>query len=152
MGKKKKPPNEVGVGSAVRKPGHHLTADEATAFMRDLLDRGVKPHAKRIAPITEDGDIAVVVFEVSGLAEEGATSLGWDGESPVFRLSNQTRKTMAEHLRKVGDKVSANWFDEQSRDGRIYFLVHEGAFLLNITDDGLEIEPGSLDSVGTWKR
>ena len=145
MAKKKKPPHEVNVGPVVRKPVHHLTPDEATTFLRDLLDRGVKPHAKRIAPIAEAGDIAVVVFELSGRAKEGATSLGWDRASPVFRLSNESRKTMAEHLRKVGDKVSANWFDDKSRDGRIHFLVHEGAFLLNITDDGLEIEPGSLE-------
>ena len=151
MGKKKNPQHEVDVGAVVRKPGRHLTPDETAAFMSDLLNRGVKPHAERIAAITETGDIAVVVFEASGLAKEGAASLGWDGASPIFRLSNAKRKTMADHLSKVGDKVSANWFNDQSRDGRIYLVVHEGAFLLNVTDNGLEIEPGSLDSEGSWK-
>src|SRR5688572_16807128 len=136
MSKKKSPPYEVDAGPVVRKPGRHLTPDETAAFLSDLLNRGVKPHAERIAAITETGDIAVVVFEVSGLAKEGAASLGWDGASPIFRLSKAKRKTMADHLGKIGDKVSANWFNDQSRDGRIYFVVHEGAFLLNITDKG----------------
>jgi hypothetical protein len=124
---------------------------EALAFMTDLLDRAIKPHAGKIATITESGDIAIVVFEPLDTSVETAKNLGWDGSVPVLRMADKKRKSMVEHFQKVGDRVSERWFASARNGGRIFLLAHAGSLLLNLTKDGLAPEPGSLDSQGSWK-
>jgi len=120
--------------------------DDAAAFFADILENAVKPHAQTIASITKGGDIAVVVFEPRKDVAVVAEAWGWDGTSPVFRLSNEKRKESLDFFRELGDEVSERWFSAERDGGRIFLLVHGATFLLNITKDGLTFEPGSLDS------
>lgn len=121
-----------------------LAPGEAAAFMERIIAEAVRPYADKIAPISRAGDIAVVVHKVRDEIREAAEAWGWDGSSPAFRLSNKKRKSIVEHFEQAGDKVSERWFKAQ-RKGRVFLFVHGGTFLLNITKDGLAVEPGSLD-------
>jgi hypothetical protein len=125
-----------------------LNPDEAVAYFADILEKAVKPHANMIVSITKTGDIAAVVFEPDEVLVAIAQAWGWDGSSPVFRLSNQKRKEAIEHFRKEHDKVAERWFTAEQNGGRICLLVRGETLLLNITKEGIDIEPGSLGPPG----
>jgi len=124
------------------------TPDDAVAYFADILEKAVKPHANAIVSITKTGDIAAVVFEPHEELVVIAQAWGWDGSSPVFRLSNKKRKEAIEHFREERDKVAERWFTAERNDGRIFLLVHDETLLLNITKEGIDIEPGSLGPQG----
>ena len=64
-------------------------------FFGRLNEQVLKPNAEEIGRIIFRGDIAVIVFEPFELALTLARRLGWDGEQPVFRMSNTSRKKLA---------------------------------------------------------
>src|SRR5687767_8111444 len=118
--------------------------DDAVAYFADILEKAVKPHANTIVSITRTGDVAAVVFEPDEVLVVIAQAWGWDGSSPVFRMSNGKRKEAILHFREEGDKVAERWFTAERKSGRIFLLVHDETLLLNLTKDGIDIEPGSL--------
>lgn len=111
-----------------------------------LTDRVLKPNAQNLAQIIYRGDIAVVLFEPFESALSCARSLGWDGERPIFRMSNGRRKRLAHVWEEVhGDKAAARWL-RQRRRGRIFLIVNGGTLCINYEPDhGFDIEPGTLD-------
>lgn len=119
------------------------TAEEADNLLERLRRWVLLPNAEAIAPIIERGDIAGVVFNPTD--PDLARSWGWDGATPVFRISSGVRKRVVRRFREMGDKVSERWFDGK-RNGRVFVLFEAGSFLVNITDEEWGIEPGSLDA------
>lgn len=60
-----------------------------------IINQGLRPHAPTLAGIGFSGDVVVAVFEPGEEAKKTALAIGWDGESPVFRMSPEARKTLA---------------------------------------------------------
>jgi hypothetical protein len=102
------------------------------------------PNALEIAKIVRAGDIAVVVWEPHELILEGVRAIGYDGTTPVFRLSSGKRKALVASFREANDRVSEKWFARKATN-RIYLLTGLGSLLINIGPNGMAIEPGSLD-------
>ncbi len=106
-----------------------------------LLDLGIKPHAEEIAAIAAKGDVAVVVFEPDPSIADALNTIGWDGESHVFRLSNNAKRRLVAGL----DKVTMRWLNRKA-GVRVFLFVQGGNLLVNLDERGWFIEPGSNDS------
>lgn len=124
-----------------------MTTDARSKLAADrILELGIKAHAELLVPILVTDAIAVAVFEPSPQIRQVATTLGWDGEAPVFRMSRAVQKMAARSFADDGDHVSARWHAAK-RPGRILMLVHSGTILINFTDeDGYRVEPGSRNA------
>jgi hypothetical protein len=115
-------------------------------MLERIWELGIKAHAELLAEIVIDGPIGVVVFEPSDEMKEAAKSLGWDGQSPVFRMSNATRKRLAQTSAATGDHVTGQWYASR-RPGRILVLAQRGVLLVNHhPGTGFSLEPGSTDA------
>ncbi len=120
---------------------------ESEALLRRLLDEGIKPYTDDLAPILVAGDVAIVVFEPAKTDAEMMAALramGWDGKTPVFRMSNGYRKRLARN----SDAVTAAWLMRRAKNvGRLSVWTGRANFLVNFTPgQGYSFEPGSLDS------
>jgi hypothetical protein len=122
---------------------------ESMAIFNDLLDRFIKPNAESIAELALRKEVAVLVADVhSEEAREALRALGWDGTATVFRLSHAARRRRAEScLNNYGDSVTHRWLTKPGKRGYARVLVyhHAGTLLLNHTDEGWALEPGSTD-------
>jgi hypothetical protein len=112
-----------------------------------LLAEGIIPNAGAIAEIVRENRISVLVFEPSDDTRAAAISLGWNDGTSVIQLSRKRAKRLAEGFRKMGDSVSARWFERQRGPARIFVLIHDGTLLVNFEQGkGCSIEPRSADS------
>ncbi|HEX4334324.1 MAG TPA: hypothetical protein VH062_00340 [Polyangiaceae bacterium] len=124
-----------------------VSAEDGIAILSWVVEEGIKPHAETIARIVKDDSVAVVLFNVHPSVADVPRNLGWDGASPVFRMSSRVRKRFAKHLGNVGDVVAQRWFS-CSKPGRIFVFVELGTFLSNHDRDGnFTVEPGSTGCV-----
>lgn len=125
-----------------------MNQEEKRRLARELwlqtINEGVKPHIEEIDRIAMgEGRIAVVVFNPHPQVLPYLHSLGWDGEKPVFALSDARARRQAADSAAQGDKISARWFRSTAK-GRIYICSGLGSFLLNFDPEkGLYLEPGS---------
>jgi hypothetical protein len=122
-----------------------LTPALQTAYFEKLLDECVRPHGDAIAGLVHDGAfIAVVLYRATPATRSAALRMGWDGESPVFALSDAARDAMAQGSETAGDLVTAAWL-RSARPGRILVLAHDRAsWLINVSpEDGFSLEPGT---------
>ena len=122
-----------------------LTPAQQTVYFEKLLDESVRPHGDAVAALVQDGAfIAVAFYRAAPATRTAALRMGWDGESPVFALSDAARDAMAEGSETAGDLVTANWL-RSARPGRILVLAHDSAtWLINVTpEDGFSLEPGT---------
>lgn len=119
-----------------------LDPNQQQAYFETLLDECVRPHRDAVADIIHGDGIAVVLFRASPRVQQGARAMGWDGEAPVFRLSDEAREKIAASSDAAGDAVTARWMRD-SRSGRIFAIAHDGAtWLLNFDpDSGYSLEP-----------
>lgn len=124
-----------------------LDPTQQKAYFETLLDECVRPHRDAVADIIHEDGIAVVLFRASPRAQQGARAMGWDGEAPVFRLSDEAREKIAAGSEAAGDAVTANWM-RASRPGRIFVIAHDaGTWLLNFSpEDGFTLEPNAEPS------
>ena len=118
---------------------------------QELMDRIVKKgfgeNAEAIMPIIARNEIAVVVFELDPANWSAARDFGWDGKSPVFKMSKSLIKNFARGIRAnfPDDKATPRWL-ENGRFGRIFLLIHHGTLLVNFDpESGYSLEPGSDD-------
>lgn len=124
--------------------------DEMNRRRDDVLDRILReiliPNAKRIATCAALGHVAVAVDSVrSDETTEAARSLGWDGESAVFKLSHKRAKRFADRLRAMADSTTAAWVTRKGGEPRVFLLTGYGSLCLNCGKSGWYIEPGTLD-------
>jgi DNA primase len=124
-----------------------ITGTAAQAVYDYMLNEGIKPHAKTLAPIISAGDIGVVLVDPSAEAKRAALTWGWDGTAKVFRMTSGARKRMAKRMEEMGDMVAASWFSAK-RNGRIFVLFEQATFLVNFDANGYGLEPGSNDFDG----
>ncbi len=119
-----------------------LDPTQQQAYFETLLDECVRPHRDAVADIIHEDGIAVVLFRASPRVQQGARAMGWDGEAPVFKLSDEAREKMAAGSEAAGDAVTARWM-RASRSGRIFVIAHDGVtWLLNFDPDtGYSLEP-----------
>jgi hypothetical protein len=90
------------------------------------------------------GGIVVAVFEL--LDPEGARGLGWDLESPVFRLTPEKAGWFAKNLERLSPGDPAILWLRTPRFGRTLLFVHGGTLCLNFTPGkGFEVAEGTLD-------
>ena len=76
----------------------------------------LKPNVHKLGRIFYNGDVACVVFELLDQGNAAARALGWDGESPVFRMSNKRRNRFANALEQdFGDGAAARWLRQRRR-------------------------------------
>ena len=114
-----------------------------------IVNQGIRPHAPELAVIGFSGDVAVVVFEPGEDAKETARDIGWDGESAVFRLSEQGTRALA----GSGKTAMAKWlrkkFDPAAPVARVYVLTGDEPLLLNYSsNEGWYPEPSASDRQG----
>ncbi len=119
-----------------------LSPEESKALWYKIYTEALLPNREAILKIVNAGEIAVVTWDLHSTCIEGAQDLGYDGETPVFRMKN--RSMFAEELRRVRDYVSARWLTRDSKD-RVFLMAQLGTFLLNLTEKGFTVEPGSMD-------
>ncbi len=129
---------------------HRGTPQEVKEALDRLLREGIKPHAEQIAAIGLAGWIAVVVYDLAPDPETQAfaRAMGWDGRTPVFRMSAAVRRRLAR-----SDTVTAAWLsrkpdpDPSRTIARIFVRTGLANFLVNFGPQrGYYFEPGSLDS------
>jgi len=128
---------------AGEKPSREQAQQALRAVMRRLQDEVFLPNEKRIADITSDGTIAVLVLDPRGeWVTRGLPLMGWDGKAPVFAFN----RTRAGKMASGSDPVTAAWLRRRSREvRRLLAVVHLATLLLNWTRDGkIVFEPGSL--------
>ncbi len=119
--------------------------DVASELYKRILAEGIKANAKTIAPVISAGDVAVVVFEPTMAVASLALRLGWNGQAPAFRLSEESCAGWAHSLETLGDRVTARWL-RAKRFGRILVLAQDGSLLVNLSETlGYSLEPGSSD-------
>jgi hypothetical protein len=122
-----------------------LTPAQQTAYFEKLLDECVRPHSDAVAELVHDGAfIAVVLYRATPATRAKALQMGWDGESPVFALSDAAREAMAQGSEAAGDVGTAEWL-RSARPGRILVLAHDRAsWLVNVSPEaGYSLEPGT---------
>jgi hypothetical protein len=117
--------------------------EQSQKHLDRILNEGIKPQGETLAPIIAKGDVAVIVFEPSPETVGALKMLGWDGETGAFRLSNSKRKQIAASSEQRGDWVTAKWL-RSSKRGRIFVFAQRGTLLVNLTDEGYSLEPGSV--------
>ena len=119
--------------------------DEKAMAVLDRISAHIKEHHLEIAEIIGTGQVAAVVVEPN--PETVATlqkAYGWNGE-PFFRLPNP--KELAHGLEYTfGDKAAAQWLAAEDRNGRILLFIQSSTLCVNVTSNGYEIEPGTLDN------
>jgi hypothetical protein len=119
--------------------------NQGIQVFRWVVGEVIMPHADEIGAICARGDVAVIVFEPSDDAGTFARTLGWNGESPVFRMSNARKRAVADG----SDAVTSAWLKRTSRTelSKVFAIIHAGTLLVNFTKDkGWFLEPGSTDS------
>lgn len=94
-----------------------------------IIDQGIRPHAAELSAIMVTNDVACVVFEPSTTMVQSCLKLGWDGESPVFRLDSSVQTKLATSLRNKYP-ICSNWL-LRSGYGRILVIYRDGTLLLN---------------------
>jgi len=95
------------------------------------------------------GGIACAVFELLDRGN-GPHGLGWDGSSPVFRLTPKKTLQCAKTLELLYPADPAAQWLRTDRYGRILLFIHSGVLCLNFTPaEGLSIAKGTLDK--EWK-
>ncbi len=98
------------------------------SVLERLLNEGIKPHAKEIATIAADGDVAIVVFEPGAGAARAAREAGWDGKAGVLRMSPEFRQQLIE----AADAVTAAWLDRDAGGAaRMFVFAGCGTLLVN---------------------
>jgi hypothetical protein len=141
----------IGAGMAYDAIAMNVIDDDPKASAKVLdaiFTHGIKPHADAIAEVVESGDIAIVVHRLRPDVERNARALGWDGVSPVFRMTESTRARMIASSEAIADTVTARWL-RAKRTGRVFVLSGVGSLLVNVDEDGFSIEPGSTDERAT---
>ena len=111
-------------------------------LLERLLTDGIQPHAGTIAQIVSDGGIAVVVFEPGPRITKVARQIGWDKyTAPVVRMPDAFRFDLA-----MADTGTRRWLKRPADGGgRLFVMSGDGTLLVNITERGFSLEPGSLD-------
>ena len=126
-----------------------VEAAEFADYMDTLVNASVRLHSLLIAAILAADGIAVAIHGTTDENSPFLLSLGWDGQAPAFEMRSEAAEDIARHCQAVGDTVTARWLRSE-REGRIFLVARESTFLLNLTEEGLSLEPGSLDH--EWMR
>jgi hypothetical protein len=114
--------------------------------MHRVINGGLRPRAPEIAVIGFSGDVTVVVYDPGEEARAEATTLGWDGKTEVFRLSEAGKKALLASAPAEG--LLAKWlrrkFDPTAPVARIYVLTGEESLLVNFSPfGGWSLEPSA---------
>lgn len=115
-----------------------VTDAEIASWLR-VIEDGTRAYMEDIRAITSMGDIACVVYFLNKTDSDMAWNLGYDGFSPVFRLSNKLRKQYVGHFREKGAKYLSEWLSRKATN-RILFIVDETPHPLNVTPEGIDFE------------
>ena len=121
-----------------------------------LHEEGIAPNAEAIARIFEDGDVAVLFFEVGrgpesmkAAAEAAARGLGWKGGVvEVARITATRAETLANALawKQPGDAAAIAWLRRRS-GMRLLVLAHVGSLCIDYVDgEGFDVVPGTDDA------
>jgi hypothetical protein len=122
-------------------------------FVNDLFKRflrdAIGPNAHQVAEITGRGAVAFAVYEATPLGRKRIQEdFGWDGMSAVFEVPRVLVNQLSRNLDKVGDHAAAAWL-RGYRQGRLFVFLQGGTLCCNLGEDGISIEPGTLDQ--QWK-
>ena len=104
---------------------------ENQALLEELHQDIVRSSAE-IEPILEDGDIAQLTIEGSKLSVERIDQ------------ARAGRVAMILEHDYPKDEVAPRWFRRSQGPGRVFVVMGEGSLLLNISDNGISLEPGSI--------
>lgn len=129
-----------------------MTAE--AAFRARFQTEGVAPNADAIAKIWWEGFIACLVFEIDPDCTDAPKALGWDGVQPVFKVTPEAAKLMADTLQEAtpDDAAAIRWLraPDSERPYRLLVFVHKGSLMLNhVQGKGFAFEPGTQDR--EWK-
>lgn len=121
-----------------------------TQHINDLI----RPHAVQLAErvIQANGGLVVLMTRDTGACDTVSTPLdhlGWDGVSNVWLMSRGACEAYAQLMeqRFAWDPVTPR-FLRSRREGRVLVVDCSvgSSWLLNVTDEGMFIEPGSTDA------
>jgi hypothetical protein len=146
--------------------GKIVSGSQAEAVWERIFREGILPYGEDFRAITATGDVAIGVYNLHEGNRELLLGIGWDGESPCFRMDPKFQASFALSLATQGDEVGAQWLGsgtsgigsikwsrEGPRTGRIFLFADQGTFMFNldVTKDptlgsSYSIEPGTLDS------
>lgn len=114
-------------------------------FLERLLDEAVRPNEDLLAHAFVAGRISVVVFGEPGELGKGrADGLGWDGLAAAFVLTEKAVERLRTDADFQGDTVTANWASSRL-PGRILVISGDVTLLVNCSERGFSLEPGSTD-------
>lgn len=120
--------------------------DKNAELTEHLLNQGLRPQAPQLAGIGFSGGIAVVVFEAGEGAREMARAIGWDGASPIFRLSEDGQKALASTPIGQEPRTTA-WlhrkFEPAQPVAKVLVVTGDRFLLVNFSlAQGWYVEPG----------
>jgi hypothetical protein len=110
----------------------------------DRLLVALNRNAGELWELSKDGGIAVFMFENDADLREFASSIGWDGQSEVFRLDDDHKNLCAEAFKVAGSDAGRTWFGEQCA-GRVLMLV--SGSIQPVTIDG----KGGMIPLEPWR-
>lgn len=115
-----------------------------------LINEGLRPHSVTIAGIGFTGDVAVAVLEPGEETKKTARAIGWDGESVVFRMSPEARKTLSGSA-SAAETGLAKWlrkkFEPAKPVAKILVLTGSEPLMLNFSAfEGWSVETEEEDA------
>jgi len=113
-------------------PGMLESGTPENQALLEQLHQDIVRNSAEIEPILEDGDIAQLTIEGSKLSVERIDQ------------ARAGRVAMILEHDYPKDEVAPRWFRRSEGPGRVFVVMGEGSLLLNITDNGISLEPGSI--------
>ena len=111
-------------GAPTREQLHTFAAP--TDEQRALFEVAIAPNGEAIARYGMRGEVTVLVQAPDDEMKQLATFLGWDGNAPLFRLSNAKRKSFADRVENIGDPNTARWLRREDQRGDFRLFVISG--------------------------
>jgi hypothetical protein len=122
-------------------------AERSRMWLEELLERGLKPHAERLAEIGAKNRFACLIWRIDPKwASRAQKAFGWKPGEDVFALADQVCANLA-----TADLVTRRWVQAgSSLDSVLRILIVSGpcsTLLMNYAPGrGYWIESGSLDA------
>ena len=119
-----------------------IATKEQLAQAERRVDDALAKYAERINAIISMGEVAVLVVNVHPSGKDAVRWLGWKLHRAVFALPHRCYAGLA-----AADVVTRRWLFRgvTGGAGRVLLFMEMGSLLINKTDSGWRLEPGSTD-------